>query len=193
MKKIAVFASGFGSNFEAIVESVIGGELIAEIVLLVSDKPDCFAVERALNHQIETFTFNPKEYSSRDDYETEIVALLADKKVDLIVLAGYMRLIGNVLLNKFAGKIINIHPALLPAFPGTHAIEDAYRYGVKVFGVTIHYVDEGVDTGKIIAQDCFKIEGHETIEEVENKIHHIEHRLYPDVIQKLLSNSFSTN
>ena len=193
MKKIAVFASGFGSNFEAIVESVNGGELIAEVVLLVSDKPDCFAVERAKNHQIETFTFNFKVFLSINDYEGDMVFGHLDKKVDLIVLAGYMRLVGKVLLDKFAGKIINIHPALLPAFPGTHAIEDAYRYGVKVFGVTIHFVDEGVDTGKIIAQDCFKIEGHETMEEVEIKIHHIEHRLYPDVIQKLLNNTFSPN
>jgi phosphoribosylglycinamide formyltransferase-1 len=135
---------------------VNGGELIAEVVLLVQINL-IVCVERARNHQIETFTFNPKEYSSRDDYEVEIVALLADKKVDLIVLAGYMRLIGNVLLNKFAGKIINIHPALLPAFPGTHAIDDAYRYGVKVFGVTIHYVDEGVDTGKIIVRIVSKL------------------------------------
>jgi len=193
MKKIAVFASGFGSNFEAIIESVNGGELNAEVALLVSDKPDCFAVERANNHQIETFTFNPKEYSSKEEYETEIAAILIEKKVDLIVLAGYMKLVGKVLLDKFAGKIINIHPALLPAFPGAHAIEDAYRYGVKVFGVTVHFVDDGVDTGKIIAQDCFKIEGHETMEEVETKIHHIEHRFYPDVIQKLLNNSFSHN
>lgn len=186
MKKIAVFASGFGSNFEAIIESTKEGKPALEIALLVSDKPDCFAVKRAQNHRIETFTFVPKGYARKEDYETIIADILTEKKVDLIVLAGYMRIVGKVLLDRFPGKIINIHPALLPAFPGIHAIEKAYNYGVKVFGVTVHYVDEGVDTGHIIAQDCFKISGKETLEEVEIRIHQIEHRLYPQVIHTLL-------
>lgn len=189
MKRIAVFASGYGSNFGAIAEAVKRGMVNAQIVLLVSDKPECYAVERAKEHQIESFTFNAKEFSSKEEYETAIVRILNEKEVDLIVLAGYMRLIGNVLLDKFKGRIINIHPSLLPAFPGLNAIEQAYRAGEKVFGITIHYVDEGVDTGEIIAQECFKIEGDENLEEIEERVHELEHRLYPVVIENVLNES----
>lgn len=185
MKKIAVFASGFGSNFEVIANAAESGQLDAEIALLVTDHADCYAVERAHNHQVEVFAFNPKAYPSKAAFETEIVAQLQQRNVELIVLAGYMRLIGDVLLNTYPNKIINIHPALLPAFPGKHAIEQAYNYGVKVFGITIHYVDAGMDTGKIIAQSCFTANGDETLDEIETKIHALEHKLYPQVIQRL--------
>lgn len=187
MKKIAIFASGSGTNFQAFIDAVAQHTLQAEIVLLVSDKPDCVAVERAKKHQIDMFTFNPKAYPSKADFEQEIVDMLRQKEVDLIVLAGYMRLIGDVLLSAFDGKIVNIHPSLLPAFPGLHAIEKAWQHGVKVFGITIHYVDNGMDTGIILAQDCFRIDGHETLEEVESRIHQLEHQLYPKTVQKLLN------
>ena len=118
-----------------------------------------------------------------------IAAQLIAKGVELIVLAGYMRIIGNTLLTMFPRKIINIHPALLPAFPGAHGIKDAFEYGVKVFGVTIHYVDSGIDTGEIIDQASFHINGTETIDEVETEIHAIEHKLYPATIQKLLEDN----
>ncbi|MEG1555782.1 MAG: phosphoribosylglycinamide formyltransferase [Bacteroidales bacterium] len=187
MKKIAVFASGFGSNFEAIIEAIENQTLKAEIVLLVSDKPNCYALERAHQHCIETFTFNPKEYQSKKEYEVLIAQQLEKKEVSLIVLAGYMRLIGDILLEKYSNKIINIHPALLPAFPGTHAIEKAYEYGVKIFGITIHYVDAGIDTGNIIEQTCFKIKENETLEEVERRVHTLEHQSYPIIIEKVLN------
>lgn len=186
MKKIAVFASGFGSNFEVIANAVESGQIEAEIALMVTDKPDCYAVERAHNHHVEVFAFSPKSYANKAAYETEIAAQLQQRGVEMIFLAGYMRLIGDVLLNAFPNKIVNIHPALLPAFVGKHAIEQAYDYGVKIFGITIHYVDSGMDTGKIIAQDCFAIEGNETVDEVETKIHALEHKLYPQVIQQLV-------
>lgn len=186
MKKIAVFASGNGSNFQAIIEHIEKRNLVAEVAVLVTDKPDCFAVERARNHNIPIFAFNPKIYISKDEYEKEIASFLIEKEVSLIVLAGYMRLIGEVLLSAFPNRIINIHPALLPAFPGKNGILQAYQYGVKVFGVTVHYVDAGVDTGKIIAQESFKAAGTETLQEVERKIHTIEHELYWKVIKEIL-------
>jgi len=186
MKKIAIFASGNGSNFQAIVDAVEKGNLMAEIAVLVTDKPNCFAVERAQNYNIPVFSFDPKNYTSKDKYENEIALYLIEKNVSLIVLAGYMRLIGEVLLNAFQNRIINIHPALLPAFPGKNGILQAHQYGVKVFGVTVHYVDAGMDTGKIIAQECFKADGTETLQEIEQKIHMIEHQLYVNIIREIL-------
>lgn len=186
MKKIAVFASGNGSNFEAIQQAIIDKRLDAEIALLVTDQPDCYAVERAKKHHIEVFSFQAKNYTSKEAYEREIATALKAKDVELIALAGYMRIVGCTLMKEFENKIINIHPSLLPAFPGLHAIDQAYQYGVKVFGITIHYVDAGIDTGKIIAQNAFQITGNESLEEVEEKIHQIEHALYPVVIQNII-------
>ena len=186
MKKIALFASGNGSNFQAIIDEITNGNLNAEIAALITDKPDCFAVTRAQNHNIPVFSFTPKNYTSKEEYEKEIVTFLIEKDVSLLVLAGYMRLIGDVLLSAFPNRIINIHPALLPAFPGKNGIQQAYNYGVKIFGVTVHYVDAGMDTGKIIAQECFKATGTETLAEIEQKIHSIEHQLYSRVIREIL-------
>jgi len=186
MNKIAIFASGSGTNFQAFINAIAQNILQAEIVLLVSDNPDCMAVQRAIKHNIDIFSFNPASYPSKAAFEQEIVNVLHQKEVDLIVLAGYMRLVGETLLSAFEGKIVNIHPSLLPAFPGLHAIEKAYHHGVKVFGITIHYVDKGMDTGAILAQDCFRIAGNETLEEIENRIHQLEHQLYPKTVQELL-------
>ena len=186
MKKIAVFASGNGSNFQAIIDEIEKGNLEAEIAALVTDNPASFAVQRALYHNIPVFSFIPKNYSSKEEFEKEIAFFLIEKSVSLIVLAGYMRIVGETLLKAFPNRIINIHPALLPAFPGKNGIQQAYQYGVKIFGVTVHYVDSGVDTGKIIAQECFKAEGTETLQEIEQKIHNIEHQLYSRVIQEIL-------
>ncbi|MDR1345402.1 MAG: phosphoribosylglycinamide formyltransferase [Bacteroidales bacterium] len=185
--KIAVFASGNGSNFEAIVTAIEQGNLQVEVVLLVVDKPQCYAVERAKNHHIEVFAFQSKNYPSKEAYETEIADLLEQKDVKLIALAGYMRLIGSVLLSRFSKRILNIHPALLPAFPGLHAIEQAYNYGVKIFGITIHYVDAGMDTGEIVAQECFHVETSDSLEAIETRIHALEHKLYPIVIQQIIN------
>ena len=164
---IAIFASGSGSNFQAIADAIQNKKLEATIALLVCDNPQAFVIERAQKLQIETFVFNPKNFSSKAEYETFIAKKLLDLNIDLIVLAGYMRIIGSTLLAQFPNKIINIHPALLPSFPGAHGIKDAYEYGVKVFGVTVHIVDAGVDTGTIIDQESFKMDSPMTIEEVE--------------------------
>ncbi|WP_077620420.1 phosphoribosylglycinamide formyltransferase [Bacillus sinesaloumensis] len=186
MKKIAVFASGSGSNFQAIVDSIKEGRLAAEIELLVCDKPGAKVIDRASKEWVETFVFSPKDYPEKSIFEAEIVEILRQKKVDLIVLAGYMRLIGNTLLKAYANRIVNIHPSLLPAFPGKDAIGQAFRAGVEKTGVTIHYVDEGMDTGPIIAQRELPIEPGDTLESIIEKAHRIEHEFYPQIVQSLL-------
>ncbi len=189
MKKIAVFASGNGGNFEAITVASQKSELgNCKVVLCVCDNPGAKVCERAARLGVETFSFKPSKYNSKTEYETQIADLLDKKGVDLVCLAGYMRIVGKTLLERYDGRIINIHPALLPSFPGAHGIKDAFDYGVKVYGVTIHYVDAGVDTGKIIAQEAFNYEGND-IEELEDKIHEIEHPLYVRTIRSLLKNS----
>lgn len=187
MKKIAVFASGFGSNFQAIIEAVQNNTLNAEIALLVSDKPGCKAIERANEQHIPVFAFSAKDYANKEAYETVILQELQQREVDFIILAGYMRYIGQVLLNSFPMKIINLHPALLPSFPGAHGIADAFQHGVKVFGITIHFVDEGVDTGKIIDQFAFHANDGSTLEDVERQIHQLEHTYYPTTINKVIN------
>lgn len=188
MKNIAVFASGFGSNFQAIIKAVQSRTLLANISLLVSDHPDCNAVARAVAHHIDTFAFDARQYLSKMAYETAILRELEQRRVEYLILAGYMRLIGNVLLEHYPMRILNLHPALLPSFSGTHGIADAYNYGVKVFGITIHYVDAGIDTGKIIDQFAFHADGTESLEEIEARIHLLEHQYYPLTINKIINN-----
>lgn len=187
MKKIAVFASGSGTNFQAIIEAIETGQLNAEIALLVCDKPNAFAIERAKQHNIEVFQFIPKNFENKQAFEKVILEQLQAIHVEWIVLAGYMRLIGETLLGAYEGKIINIHPSLLPSFPGINAIEQAYDAKVKVTGVTIHFVDAGMDTGPIIAQAPVFIEEQDTIEVLRMKIQQVEHQLYPEVLKKLLN------
>lgn len=185
MKNIAVFASGNGTNYEAIAEAIQSGQIKANLRLLVVNKKDAYVLQRALKYHTEVLLICLKDYPSKEAFEQVIVDKLKEKKIDLICLAGYMLYCGTVLLQHYEGKIINIHPALLPAFKGAHGILDAYQYGVKVYGVTIHYVDAFVDHGKIIEQAAFHDEGY-TLEQIEEKIHELEHKLYPEVIRKLI-------
>lgn len=185
MKNLAIFASGSGTNFEAIAQACADGVIDARVALMVCDKPGAAVVGRTERFGVESFVFTPRSYASKADYEKEIVSRLAAAKVDLVCLAGYMRIVGDVLLEAYGGRIINIHPALLPSFKGAHGIRDAFEYGVKVFGVTIHYVDATLDGGRIIAQRGFEYYG-DDIDEVEARIHAIEHQLYPETINKLL-------
>jgi phosphoribosylglycinamide formyltransferase 1 len=187
MKKIAVFASGSGSNFQAIIDVVQSGELEADISLLVCDKPGAFAINRAKAAKIPSFVFNAKDYRSKEDYEQEILEKLRNFGVEFIVLAGYMRLIGSKLLAAYQGRIVNIHPSLLPAFPGKDAIGQALAAKAKWSGVTIHFVDEGMDTGPIIIQERVPIDEDETKESLQWKIQKSEHKLYPSVLQMLLT------
>jgi len=186
MKKIVVFASGSGSNFQTIVDKL--HKKVCEVELLVCDQPDAMCISRANNFGIPVLQVNLKDCESKVHYEQIICDELNNINPNLIVLAGYMKIIGSTLLDSYEGKIINIHPALLPAFPGKDGIGDAVKYGVKVMGVTVHWVDVGVDTGKIIDQESFKREDGETYEESKARIHAIEHEIYPRVIKDLLSN-----
>lgn len=187
MKNIAVFASGSGSNFQAIAVAAQSGVLNAEISLLVCDKPGAFAVDRAEMLGIPALVISPKSYPSKEIFEEEILQKLISLDVDMIVLAGYMRLIGPTLLEAYEGKIVNIHPSLLPAFPGKDAVGQALAAGVETTGVTIHFVDEGMDTGPIIASAAVRIAPGETRESLQKKIQRIEHSLYPEVLEGLLN------
>ncbi|WHY67438.1 phosphoribosylglycinamide formyltransferase [Neobacillus sp. SuZ13] len=187
MKKIAVFASGSGSNFQAIIDVVQTGDLDADISLLVCDKPGAFAIERARGAGIPSFVFSAKDYPSKEHFEEEILAQLKAYGVEFIVLAGYMRLIGPKLLAAYKGRIVNVHPSLLPAFPGKDAIGQALAAKVKWSGITIHYVDEGMDTGPIIIQERVRIDENETRESLQQKIQKSEHKLYPSILQMLLT------
>ncbi|MBR2368097.1 MAG: phosphoribosylglycinamide formyltransferase [Alistipes sp.] len=187
--KLAVFASGSGSNYEAIVEACRDGRIEADVVLLVCDKPGAKVLERAKRFGTESFAFNPKDYESREAYETVLVSMLEERGIDYICLAGYMRIVGKVLLERFEQRIVNIHPSLLPSFKGAHAIQDAVDYGVKIFGVTTHFVDETLDGGRIIDQAAIVYEGSD-IEELTNLIHNIEHKLYVKTINKLINKKY---
>lgn len=185
MKHLAVFASGTGTNFVAIAKACAEGRIPADVAIMVCDKPGAAVIDRARELGIETFVFDPHAYASKADFEKEIVALLDARKVDLVCLAGYMRIVGETLLKAYEGKIINIHPSLLPAFRGAHAVEQAVAYGVKVYGISIHWVNDQLDGGRIIAQRAFPYEGSDP-EEVHRIGQKIEHELYVETINKLL-------
>ena len=186
IRNIAVFASGNGSNFEAIVrackENKIEG---ATVSLLVCDRYDAYALERAKKLDIKPFVFDPKSYSSKKEYEQNILDVLRANDIHIICFAGYMRIVGDTLLEAFPNRILNIHPSLLPSFKGAIAIIEAFEFGVKVFGVTVHLIDNTIDGGTIIAQRAFEYYG-DSLEEVEHRIHEIEYQLYLEAINTLL-------
>jgi phosphoribosylglycinamide formyltransferase-1 len=182
-KRIAVFASGFGSNLQALIDYNNKHGLNGDIVLVFSNNKDAFALERAKKNKIKAVFMDPARYSSREQYDSEIIEMLEEEKIDLVVLAGYMFLLSQEFIHRFKNKILNIHPALLPSFKGTHGIKDAYRYGVKVTGVTVHFVDEGLDSGPIILQEAVDIDPDDSVEELEEKIHKVEHKIYPEAVK----------
>lgn len=186
MVNIAIFASGNGSNFENIIQEIRNGHVDnATCKVLIVDKEQAYARERAERLDIPCIFVNPKAYPSKEEYETEILKTLKELDVDLIVLAGYMRFIGAVLLTNFHNRIINLHPAYLPAFPGAHSIQDAYEAKAAYTGVTVHYVDEGVDTGEIIHQEKITIEPTWSLETLEEHVHALEYDMFPKVVKKV--------
>lgn len=189
--RIAVLASGNGSNFEVIAQAVKDKEIPAELVLLFSDHHDAYVLERGMKFGVFCESFELKEFSDKKSYEAALLALLKKYDVELVVLAGYMRIIGKDLLAEFPNRIVNIHPALLPNFPGLHGIKDAYEAGVKETGVTIHYVDSGVDTGPIIAQGKVQVSENDSLSDLETKIHQVEHQLYPQVLADIVKEANS--
>ncbi|MBS7578178.1 MULTISPECIES: phosphoribosylglycinamide formyltransferase [unclassified Enterococcus] len=186
MTKLAIFASGNGSNFEVLAKAINSADFPAKLEFVFSDKRQAFVLERAEKLSVPSYTFELKEFSSKVDYELAIIELLDKHQVDFILLAGYMKIVGQTLLEKYEGRIINIHPALLPNFKGAHGIEDAFKAGVSETGVTIHYVDSNVDTGEIIVQERVLVDASDTLATLEAKIHQVEHRLYPAVVRQLI-------
>ncbi|MGX7419601.1 phosphoribosylglycinamide formyltransferase [Carnobacterium gallinarum] len=191
--KLAIFASGNGSNFAAIAEAVKEGTINAELVLLFCDKRQAYVIQRSQELGISTICFEPKDFVNKAAYEQELLQILKVNQVDLVVLAGYMRLIGPTLLKVYSNRILNIHPALLPDFPGLHGIRDAFEAGVIETGVTVHFVDDGVDTGPIVAQESVFIDEKDTLEMLEERIHQVEHQVYPKVIQETIEKLSKTN
>jgi phosphoribosylglycinamide formyltransferase-1 len=181
--RLAVLASGRGSNFLAILEAIRQGRLNAQIKVLISDKSDALALQKAEEAGIPHIFIDPRLYSDRQSYESDIVKELKAKEIDLVVLAGYMRLVGKVLLQSYPHRILNIHPALLPSFTGLHAQRQAIDYGVKFSGCTVHFVDDGMDTGPIIEQAVVPVLPDDTEDDLAGRILVQEHILYARVLQ----------
>ena len=179
---IAVFASGRGTNFSAIIKAVKSGRIKANLSLLVCDNPKAGAVSRAKRAGIKAVLVKREDFPGKEEFEAKIIEHLETSKIDLIILAGFMRLLSPEFVGRYAGRILNIHPALLPSFKGEEAIKDAFEYGVKITGVTVHFVDEKMDHGPVILQKALQISEDDTLESLEAKIHKIEHRLYPEAI-----------
>jgi phosphoribosylglycinamide formyltransferase 1 len=180
---IAVFCSGSGSNLQAIIDASRAGAFEADVAVMICDNPDAYAIERAVRAGIPHITVKRKDFFSKDTFEKKIIDVLEERQIGLICLAGYMRLLSPGFVKRYAGRIINIHPALLPAFKGVDAIKYALDYGVKVSGVTVHFVTEDVDAGPVILQEPVKINDSDTREDIADKIHRLEHRLYPQAIR----------
>ena len=182
--RIAVLVSGNGTNLQAIIDAQAKGAIgTAGVVLVIGDKPEAPALGRAKKAGIKTAVIEKKSGMTREEFDGLMGELIREEKIDLIALAGFMRVLGESFVKEFSGKIINIHPAILPSFKGSSGIAEAFEYGVKVTGVTVHFVDEGVDTGPIISQSTVSVEESDTKETLEEKIHKEEHELYPEAIR----------
>jgi phosphoribosylglycinamide formyltransferase 1 len=184
---IAVFASGRGSNFEAIVKAVRSGKVKANLALMLCDNPSASVILKAKRLKVKTVLIDPRLHLTKKSLEDRIIRHLKDNKIDLILLAGFMRILSPRFVLTYKNKIINIHPSLLPAFKGADAIKDAFDYGVKVTGVTVHFVDEKMDHGPIILQREIKIEETESLSSLEGKIHKLEHKVYPEVLRLFIN------
>jgi phosphoribosylglycinamide formyltransferase-1 len=177
-----VFASGNGGNLQAIISAVRAKKIRAALQLVVSDRVDAYALVRARKAKVPTLCLNPKEFATREAFDRAVLVHLKERRIDFIVLAGYMRLFSNHFTRSYPNKILNIHPALLPAFKGTHSIRDAFQYGVKVTGVTVHFIVEAMDAGAIILQEAVAVSPKDTEASLARKIHRVEHRIYPKAI-----------
>ncbi|MCM8608519.1 MULTISPECIES: phosphoribosylglycinamide formyltransferase [Lactiplantibacillus] len=187
LKQIAVFASGNGTNFVALHQAIAARQLPATIALLVCDQPQAPVIAKARALQVPVLIVDFHDYANKAAAEEIILTALQARQIDAVLLAGYMRIIGATLLTAYPHKIINLHPALLPKFPGRHGIEDAFAAGVSETGVTIHYIDAGIDTGQIIAQRTVPVKSDDTLATLATRIHDCEHQFYPDVLQTLIN------
>ncbi|KRK34138.1 phosphoribosylglycinamide formyltransferase [Loigolactobacillus bifermentans] len=180
MIKVAIFASGTGTNFDALLAHIQASDLPIQVGLLVSDQPQALVVAKAQQAGVPVWAKKVKDFADKTAFEQAILQQLQTAQIDWILLAGYMRIVTPVLLNAYPQHILNIHPALLPLFPGRHGIEDAYAAGVSETGVTVHYIDAGIDSGPILAQAHVAILKHETVAHLAQRIHQVEHRLFFD-------------
>ncbi len=180
---IAVLCSGSGTNLQAIIDNIKSGYISAKIALVISDKKKAFALTRAEKYGVKTLVLNPKDYKTREDFDKEIVRNLKKRNVELVVLAGFMRLLSPYFVREYKNRIMNIHPALLPSFKGIHAIKDALDYGVRVTGATVHFVDEHLDSGPIILQKRVDVKSGDTEDTLLERVHKEEHRIYPEAVK----------
>ncbi|MBR3317011.1 MAG: phosphoribosylglycinamide formyltransferase [Atopobiaceae bacterium] len=183
--KIGVLLSGSGTNLQAIIDRIEAGTLDATIELVVSSRPDAYGIKRAEKHGLQTLTLSREIYADPITADEVIAAELKMHDVEYVIMAGYMRMVHAPILAAYPNRVVNLHPALLPSFKGAHAIQDAYDYGVKVTGVTVHFADDKYDCGPIIAQRALVVEEGWSVDELEEHIHAIEHELYPNTIQLL--------
>ena len=183
--KLGVLLSGSGTNLQAIIDRIADGTLDATIELVISSRPSAYGLKRAEAAGIQTMTMSKELYADPITADEVIATMLKKADVDYVVMAGYMRMVHYPILNTFPNRVVNLHPALLPSFKGAHAIQDAFDYGVKVTGVTVHFADDKYDCGPIIAQQALAVEEGWDVDELEAHIHEIEHVLYPDTIQLL--------
>jgi phosphoribosylglycinamide formyltransferase-1 len=181
--RIGVLASGRGSNLQAIIDAIEAGTIPAEIAVVLSDKKDAYALKRAKKHGIATEFVNPKGLPRRDDYDAALLAKLRAHKVDLVLLAGYMRIVGIVLVEGYYGRMMNIHPSLLPSFPGLHVQKKAIDHGARFSGCTVHFVDGGVDTGPIIIQAVVPVLPGDDEDALAARILVQEHKIYPEAVR----------
>ena len=189
--RVGVLASGRGSNLQAILDATRLPEFPARVVVVIADRERAMALERAAAAGVPGVFLDPKAYGDREAYDAALLACLDEHGVELVCLAGFMRILGAAFVRRLRGRLINIHPSLLPAFPGLHAQRQALHHGVKVAGVTVHFVDEGVDTGQIIAQASVPVRDDDTEESLSERILVQEHRLYPDVIRRFAEGDLS--
>jgi phosphoribosylglycinamide formyltransferase-1 len=178
-----VLISGRGSNLQAIIDACGAQKIPAKVAVVISNNPEAAGLERAKKHGIPAVVIDNRQFADKNTYELEIVKALKEHKVGLVCLAGYMRIVGAVLLDHFRGKMINIHPSLLPSFPGLHAQRQALEHGVTVTGCTVHFVDEGCDTGPIIVQSAVPVKENDTEETLSARILEQEHQIYPLAIE----------
>lgn len=183
MLKIGVLASGRGSNFQAIIDEIEAGRIPAKIEILIVDNSDAYAIERAKKHGIPYLYVNPKEFKTKEAFYEKIRDELLSKRVELVILAGFMRIVKKPLLDAFPNRIMNIHPALLPSFPGLHGQKQAVDYGVRISGCTVHFVDEGVDSGPIIIQAAVPVHPDDTEDSLSERILKLEHKIFPEAIR----------
>lgn len=181
--RLGVLISGSGTNLQAIIDASVAGALDADVVVVISSHHAARGLERAAKHGIDGVFIDRAEFDNAREYNNRIKSELLAHEVDLVVMAGYMRLLGKEVLEAYPNRVLNIHPALLPSFAGANGIGDAFTYGVKVTGVTVHLANEVFDEGPIIMQEAVRIEEDDTLETLEAKIHSIEHRIYPAAIQ----------